>query len=282
MIEEQTFYWTLLDVLKDGVYFANKQRKVTYWNKAAEAVTGYKSAEILGKFCGDNILVHIDEEGNNLCTGTCPLARCMETGEPFEQRIFLHHKEGHRVPVLVRVTPVRGPKDEIIGAVEIFTDLSSKESFLKEIQEREQQALLSSLTGLPNKQYMETSLKLKLIEWNDFKHPFGVLRIKVNGLEEVKNKHGQDTYEKVLKTLAGTLVHNINPTDIVGEWVEGEFLGIVAHGNEKKLALKANAYRILLEKSEISKGEPPVSLTVSVGTYMVKGGDTIETILKNL
>jgi GGDEF domain-containing protein len=114
----------------------------------------------------------------------------------------------------------------------------------------------------------------------DWKRLKTVLRIKVNGLEEVKNKHGQDTYENVLKTLAGTLVHNINPTDIVGEWAESEFLGIVAHGNEKKLALKANAYRILMEKSEISKGEPPVSLTVSVGTYMVKEGDTRETILR--
>ena len=73
MIEDQEFYWQLLDTLKDGVYFSDSRRKVTYWNKAAEEITGFRSAEVLGKFCGDNILIHIDEKGNNLCTGACPI-----------------------------------------------------------------------------------------------------------------------------------------------------------------------------------------------------------------
>jgi PAS domain S-box-containing protein/diguanylate cyclase (GGDEF)-like protein len=282
MIEEQKFYWTLLDALKDGVYFADKNRKITYWNKAAEAITGYRSGEMLGRHCGDNLLIHIDEQGNNLCTGPCPLVRSMETGKPFEQKIFLHHKDGHRVPVLVRVTPVYGSKDEISGAVEIFTDLSTKESLLKDIQALAQPGLQSSLTGLPTKQYLEMHLKLKLVEWNEFKHPFGIFLIKVGGLEEVKDTYSQGTVENILKILANTLIHNVDPCDIVGEWKEGEFFGIVAHTDEKKLAAHANRFTILLERTRVSAEETSLSLTFSAASALARVGDSFETLIEKV
>ncbi len=283
MIEDKEFYWKLLDTLKDGVYFADRDRKVTYWNKAAEAITGYKSGEILGIHCSDNVLVHIDEEGNNLCTGMCPLARCMQTGEGYEKKIFLHHKDGHRVPVLVRVSPVYGStKDEIVGAVEIFTDLSSKEPFLEDIREREHESFLGRVTGLPGKKYLEISLNLKLMAWKEFKQPFGVFRVKANGLEKVKNERGEQIYERVLRILGTTLIHNINPSDIVGEWSESEFLGIVNHGNSEKLSRKANTFRVLLEKSRFSKCDPPVSLDIKVRTAIVQPDETLESLLKKI
>ena len=282
MIEEQKFYWTLLDALKDGVYFADKNRKITYWNKAAEAITGYRSGEMLGRHCGDNLLIHIDEQGNNLCTGHCPLVRSMETGEPFEQKIFLHHKDGHRVPVLVRVTPVYGSKDEISGAVEIFTDLSSKESRLRDIQAMAQPGLQSSLTGLPTKLYMEMQLKLKLVEWNEFKHPFGIFLIKVGGLEEVKDTYSQGTVENILKILANTLIHNVDPYDIVGEWKEGEFFGIAAHTDEKKLAAHTNRFTILLERTRVSAEETSLSLTYSVASALAQAGDSFESLIEKV
>jgi PAS domain S-box-containing protein/diguanylate cyclase (GGDEF)-like protein len=282
MIEEQKFYWTLLDTLKDGVYFADKNRKITYWNKAAETITGYRSGEMLGRHCGDNLLIHIDEQGNNLCTGPCPLARSMETGEPYEEKIFLHHKDGHRVPVLVRVTPVFGSKDEICGAVEIFTDLSSKESLLKDIQALAQPGLQSSLTGLPTKQYLEMHLKLKLVEWSEFKHPFGIFLIKADGLEEVKDKQGQDTVENILKVLSNTLIHNVDPCDIVGDWKEGEFLGIVGHADKEKLANHASRYNLLLEKSDLSAGETTISFTFSVASALAQAGDTFEKLIEKV
>jgi PAS domain S-box-containing protein len=279
MIEDNEFYWTLLNTLKDGVYFADRKRKVTYWNKAAEAITGYRSGEILGINCSDNILVHIDERGNNLCTGECPLAWSMETGKPYEKKIFLHHKDGHRVPVLVRVSPVYGSiKNEIVGAVEIFTDLSGKIPFLEDIREREHESFLSHLTGLPSRQYMEASLNLKLAALKDFEHPFGVYRIKVEGLSNAKSKHGLKAYEEILKTLSNTLIHNVGASEIVGEWSDDEFLGIVSHGNAEKLSRKVNSYRVLLERSHYSSPVFPVSLTFSVHTLVPGIVDTLETI----
>jgi PAS domain S-box-containing protein len=282
MIEEQKFYWTLLDTLKDGVYFADKKRKITYWNKAAETISGYKSNEMLGRHCGDNLLIHIDEQGNNLCTGPCPLARAMDTKASVEEKIFLHHKDGHRVPVMVRVNPVLGAKAEVMGAVEIFTDLSSKESLLKDIHALAQPGLQNSLTGLPTKQYLEMYLKLRLVEWNEFKHPFGLFRLQVGGLEEVKETYGQGTVENILKVLSNTLLHNADPCDMVSEWQEGIFLGIVGHADEQKLAHHADRYCLLLERTRVSAEETSLPLTFSVNTELIQPGDSAETLLEKV
>jgi two-component system cell cycle response regulator len=54
------------DDLEDGAYYVDTDRKNIYWNKAAEAITGYKSSHVTGTHCFNNILMHIDEEGNFL------------------------------------------------------------------------------------------------------------------------------------------------------------------------------------------------------------------------
>jgi PAS domain S-box-containing protein len=282
MIEEQKFYWTLLDTLKDGVYFADKKRKITYWNKAAETISGYKGNEMLGRHCGDNLLIHIDEQGNNLCTGPCPLTRAMETKQAAEEKIFLHHKDGHRIPVLVRVNPVLGSGDEVMGAVEIFTDLSSKESLLQEIQALAQPGLQSILTGLPTKQYLEMQAKLKLMEWNEFKHPFGLFKIKVDGLEEVKDTYGQGMVENILKVLSSTLLHNVEPCDSVCEWEEGVFLGIVGHADEEKVTRHAGRYYLLLQRTRVSAEETSLPISFSVFSVQAETGDTFATLLDKL
>ena len=58
----ENFFKNILDNLYDGVYFVDLDRRITYWNKSAESLTGYKSSEIIGRHCWDNILMHVDLE----------------------------------------------------------------------------------------------------------------------------------------------------------------------------------------------------------------------------
>jgi PAS domain S-box-containing protein len=53
----------LLDSLYDAVYIVDRERVILYWNHAAEQITGFSAAEVLGHSCKDGILNHIDENG---------------------------------------------------------------------------------------------------------------------------------------------------------------------------------------------------------------------------
>lgn len=45
-----------VDNLHDGVYFVDSSRQILYWNQAAERISGYTAAEVLGRPCFDNVL----------------------------------------------------------------------------------------------------------------------------------------------------------------------------------------------------------------------------------
>jgi len=132
---DDSLYKRLLDSLYDGVYFVDRERRITYWNRAAERLTGYAAEEVVGRSCSDNLLVHVDDAGRQLCLCGCPLWATMADHVPREADVHLRHKRGHRVPVSVRAMPITGDDGEVLGAVEVFHDNSAK----REAQRRTEQ-----------------------------------------------------------------------------------------------------------------------------------------------
>jgi phosphoserine phosphatase RsbU/P len=117
----------IIDSLNDGVYVCDLNRKITYWNKSAERITGWRVEDVVGKQCFDNVLCHVDKDGHQLCGEEyCPLHRSMITGANSggSLLVFARGKDGQRVPMQVAVAPIRNNSGEIIGGVETFRDAS--------------------------------------------------------------------------------------------------------------------------------------------------------------
>jgi PAS domain S-box-containing protein len=119
------FYRDLVDRMSDGVYFVDRSRRITYWSRGAERLTGYRAADVLGKRCRDRLLNHVDENGAPLCGAACPLAATMRDGQARDAPGFMHHADGHRQPVWVRSAPLTGEDGIVTGAVEVFSDDSA-------------------------------------------------------------------------------------------------------------------------------------------------------------
>jgi sigma-B regulation protein RsbU (phosphoserine phosphatase) len=118
----------ILDALADGTYLTDLNRKILFWSRAAERITGWSAQDVVNRHCADNILVHVDKDGNRLCGDVhCPLHRAMVTGEMSEEPVlvFARHKQGHRIPVEVSVAPLRDQAGRTVGGVEVFRDLTT-------------------------------------------------------------------------------------------------------------------------------------------------------------
>lgn len=118
----------ILDSLGDGVYVCDRDRRIVFWNKAAERLTGWGAGDVVGRRCLDEILCHIDKDGRRLCGEEfCPLYRSMVTGSTSTvgMIVFAQGKSGNRIPMQVSVAPIRNPAGEIVGGVETFRDVSS-------------------------------------------------------------------------------------------------------------------------------------------------------------
>ena len=57
----------IMDCLSDGVYVCDRDRRIVYWSKSAERITGWRSQDVLGRACLEDILNHVDKDGHRLC-----------------------------------------------------------------------------------------------------------------------------------------------------------------------------------------------------------------------
>lgn len=275
-----TFYEGILDNLYDGIYFVDRDRRITYWNKAAERITGFRRPEVLGSFCHDHVLSHINDEGEPLCDRGCPLATCIETGLPKEAEAYLHHKEGYRLPVSIRVTPILDQDGNIIGAAELFSDNSGKALMLQRIEELETMALIDPLTRMANRRYIEMHLRNRLEEMNRYGWGFGLLFADIDDFKKINDGYGHDAGDKVLKMVGRTLAGNARPFDIFGRWGGEEFVAVIENVTYRDLPIIANRFRLLVDNSFLTMAGEKIRVSVSVGATVARREDTAETILR--
>ncbi len=119
----------LLDSIYDGVYIVDRQRRILFWNKAAEEMTGFSKAEVMGKCCGDNILNHIDENGMLLCRAACPILKVFAEAKPFDTKVYPKSKSGKRFPVETHISLVYDEEGNVIAAIEVFRDITLQEEY---------------------------------------------------------------------------------------------------------------------------------------------------------
>jgi diguanylate cyclase (GGDEF)-like protein/PAS domain S-box-containing protein len=269
----------ILDNLPCGVYMTDRTRQIFYWNKAAERITGFKASEVIGSHCYDNILMHIDEEGTNLCKHLCPLAKTIKDGTSREGDVFLHHKNGHRSSVKINTTALKAMDGTIIGCAETFTDTSQFNSIESKIKELEKIAYFDRLSNLPNREHMESELDLNFHEFKRMGQRFGVLFLDIDHFKNFNDRFGHEAGDRIIRTVANTLRASSRPFDVFGRWGGEEFIGIIKDVDPQKLVKIGNRYRKLIEQSSITIENTQVGITVSIGATVVKNNDTKLTVI---
>jgi diguanylate cyclase (GGDEF)-like protein/PAS domain S-box-containing protein len=279
MPRDGDFYKRLLDNLASGVYFVDRGRRITYWNRGAEAISGYRAASVVGRRCGDGILMHVDAKGTELCGDSCPLAATMADGEAREVEVLLHHEDGHRVPVRVKAEALRDARGRIVGAVEIFDENRERQVDHERIVELERLALLDSLTQLGNRRFAEIQLEAKLAELDRFGRGFGLLFFDVDEFKRVNDKYGHEAGDRVLRMVARTARVCVRPFDHLCRWGGDEYLALIAYVDGEGLARVSEKIRALVEASSIEVGGAPTRVTISGGGALARPADVAPVLL---
>lgn len=270
----------LLESLFDGVYYVDLRRKITVWNSAAERISGFSKSEVLGSCCADNILRHIDDEGHELCVEGCPLAACMQDGEMRETRIYLHHKQGHRVPVTVRVSPVRDASGSITGCVEVFSDKSSNQQIIRELEELKKEVYLDPLTGVGNRRYAEMMLQTRFYEWQSHGVPHGVIFLDIDHFKRFNDTYGHKTGDAVLVMVGKTISNLLRRIDAVARWGGEEFVVILQNVTDQFVLTVSERLRLFIEQSFLAAGDERLMVTASLGATLICRDDQQQTALE--
>jgi len=110
----------ILDAVADGVFTADREGRITSFNRAAEKITGWKEEEVLGKICS---LVFFSSTN----VQSCALGICMREGRSIiDHETFIIGKDGFSIPVSVSAAPFLDHRGQIIGGVESFRDNTAR------------------------------------------------------------------------------------------------------------------------------------------------------------
>lgn len=270
----------LLNALFDGVYFVDPERRITYWNRGAERIAGFSAADVVGRVCSDNILMHMSKNGDDLCRGECPLAQTLRDGKPREADVFLHHKDGHRVPVSVRILPRHDAEGSIIGAVEVFSETSVSRQLLEELQDLRTQSMRDPLTGLGNRRAAEQEFRRRMAELHRYGTPFCLLFADIDHFKQVNDTYGHDVGDRVLVMVGKTLRNALRGMDSVARWGGEEFLMILPQLDSQSLKQAAERLRIFVQSSPLHVGEGLLRVTVSVGGALAYEGDGLDSLVE--
>ena len=118
----------ILDSIADGVFTVDGDSNITYFNPAAEKITGIPENLAIGQKCFDVLRA-------NICQMSCALKATIETGETrINLPVNILNKEGRKIPISISTSVLRDKRGNIMGGVETFRDLSTIETLRREIR----------------------------------------------------------------------------------------------------------------------------------------------------
>ncbi|WP_432734625.1 diguanylate cyclase [Maridesulfovibrio sp. FT414] len=267
------FYEMIFDSISDGIYYINKDRIITYWNRGAEKLTGYTAAEVIATSCKDNLLRHVDENGVDLCVHGCPMEATMHDGECRSADVFMHHKLGHRVPIRVKSFPLNDDFGNIIGAAELFTAINEKKDMAHQLEILRKEAMTDPLTGVANRRCLDLAARHFQESVGNSNTTLGILFVDIDYFKKINDRWGHSAGDKVLSMVAKTLSAALRPSDIASRWGGEEFVIFVPDIDRKGLAVLAERLRRLVELSWFETGSGRISVTVSLGGTMLSPGE---------
>jgi len=128
----------LLDSVPDGVFTVDADWRITFFNRAAEQITGVRRQEAIGQRCCDVFRASI-------CETACALKQTLATRRPVANKVvYIVNAQGERIPISISTAPLKDARGKIIGGVESFRDLR----LVNELREQaEQQDSFSDIIG---------------------------------------------------------------------------------------------------------------------------------------
>jgi two-component system response regulator HydG len=121
---------TILDSVADGVFTVDRAMRITWFNRAAERITGFSQKEALGRPCCEIFR-------SNICFSACPVTEALTTGKNVENReIDILDRYNRELPISVSASVLRDAEGRPVGGVETFRDLSRLYALKREITEK--------------------------------------------------------------------------------------------------------------------------------------------------
>jgi diguanylate cyclase (GGDEF)-like protein/PAS domain S-box-containing protein len=218
--------WETLDSLGEGVLTTDVSGRIDYINHAAEQLTGVQAVDALGKTITD--IVSLVDEGDRRSLGD-PVRLCLTTQTKVtvgRRGMMLARGSNAERSVELTVTPLKGPKGDVVGTVVVLRDVSELRGLTRQMW---YQASHDALTGLVNRREFERRLEeaLELAHTTSARHVLCYLDL--DRFKLVNDSCGHMAGDGMLREVAALIKETVRDSDTVGR-LGGDEFGLLLTG----------------------------------------------------
>ncbi len=131
LYQKEESFVEILNRIPDGLFTTDHEWRITYFNPAAEKITGFSAYDAVGMYCKDVFK-------NSICESDCALKRAVSEGRDVHNREYeIRNIEGKKIPIICSTSAFCDPSGRITGGLEIFKDITEHKRLQKEIAKRE-------------------------------------------------------------------------------------------------------------------------------------------------
>ncbi len=119
---------TILNCIAEGVFTVDLDKKITFFNRAAERITGFSAEEAVGQYCRDIF--------RTACCGSCcTMDEVERDGVVVANRpVKILDRDDNSILVSISAAVLRDDKGQIIGGVETFRDMREETALRRQIE----------------------------------------------------------------------------------------------------------------------------------------------------
>jgi diguanylate cyclase (GGDEF)-like protein len=127
---------------------------------------------------------------------------------------------------------------------------------------------------------MQSHLRQCLATFVEVEVPFGVMCLRLEGLQNFRASLGPEAASALLRVVARSLRGTLWITDFVGRWSDDQFLAIVNGCREEALHSVRERVSRMVANDKIEWWGERWSLPISIGQGTVQAGDTVEALME--
>jgi PAS domain S-box-containing protein len=274
--EDPALYRWVLEHLPMGLYILDREQKVRLWNKGAEEITGFIAHEVTGQVCRES-LPHCDPQGRVLAGDDCSITNTLRDGRAARSHVFTLHKHGHRLNVEIQTLPLVDEKGVTMGVAVAFEESSADANH--NLSGGLMCGCLDAVTGVAAHRLTKALLLESLIDLKSTHRGWGLLHVRILGLQDMARKYGADSIAPFLRTAGQTIRHSLQPEDFVGRWQNEEFVAIVQTSSPVRIAAISDLISLQLGQSEVTWWGDRFRVRAMVEWSIATAESTLENLL---
>ncbi|MCP4692065.1 MAG: PAS domain S-box protein [Desulfobacterales bacterium] len=131
LYQKEESFVEILNRIPDGLFTTDHEWRITYFNPAAEKITGFSAYDAVGMYCKDVFK-------NSICEYDCALKRAVVEQRDIHNREYeITNIDGEKVPIICSTSAFHDANGKISGGLEIFKDITELKRLQEELARRE-------------------------------------------------------------------------------------------------------------------------------------------------